>query len=203
MEIFEPLWDAHWIFRINPFLILYFITGPSIIYYMKPQMSLLKRNILMLTAVIISLMLIVLGMIYWNNLSWYKYYECEKKFYISGFEFNELCLPPGGIPLKYIEKSKAAESKIEKPQVPDNISIIKIISGTILLLGLIIFLISLHPFMSVPLFIWFLWHRKTITAMGNQFKGKPFLFFMMFGWLWSSLIPVIFIFSMITIARLL
>lgn len=86
VKLIKYLWTVHWMFRINPFDILYFIVGPSIIWYIKPQDSIYKRYSLVFFAFVLSIIIYVEAVEYSRFLVWFEYHQCADPLINVPFE---------------------------------------------------------------------------------------------------------------------
>ena len=173
MTCAEYLWNLHWIFRINFFLILYCFIGPSILGYITPEMPLKKRNILMLSTMMISLTVLYVGRSYDNELYIYRHKECIKKLHLEYSEDTTACST------YHMEGLDDPNSLNDKSSTFNDAIITKILLRIIIR----------DPLMVTSLFIWCLWHRKTIKKMEKASRGTKFLFFMMNSYFWMIFIP--------------
>lgn len=160
------LWGLHWIFRINPFDILHIVVGPAIIFgYMKPQMSALKRSSIVLLAIFITIIIYVVNTSYSRSLRWYEYHLCADKF-----ESLEAAREQCGA----FAPASHLQSRNSKKQEVSTIYMFLDCIRMLLLTTII------SPFLGWPRFFWRVYHRKTIKAMGSNFKGKRFNSIMIF-----------------------
>ncbi len=150
------LWELHWVFRINPFEILYFIVGPSIIWYIKPHMCVLQRYLLMISALVLSYCILAGLIIYSNALMGFAYKTCASQF-------------------KDIEPEE--EYKICKSYYFEGSSIIQALSSystTIFDIFSSFCVICCSPFWGGVRMAWRIYHRKTIREMEHQYRWKLF-----------------------------
>lgn len=170
------LFDAHPIFRINPFFILYLIVGPAIICYMKPHMQSSQRNLLIFSAIVCSFVFYILGVSHAYMLEWHQYEECVQRLQLDSLNYNPLCPSPGWQIHNYHAESTDSISHESYAKI----------------IFILVFIFIFNPFMSFPLSIWLLWHRKTIQALGDKFVGKDNLLIFALIPLWGPLLILIF-----------
>lgn len=173
VSFIKYLWGLHWIFRINPFYILYIVVGPAIIFgYMKPQMSFIKRQLITISAIIISIIFYILIVGYYEELRRYEYEECSATFENS---------------------INIIDSCVSAP----NASLITTNNPKLQLIAIILIFILLNPFLGVPHLLWYLYHRNTIRGMKEKFYGKRLCFFIISTCLWWPFAPIIISYSLL------
>ncbi len=151
----QYLWQLHWAFRINPFYIPYFIIGPGLIWYTKPQMSISKRYCFIILAFIFSCYIFLESVLYNDALDNFAYETCVK-------------LLPNPDPLQRHEECKS-HSLDAPPSLIDLIySLSPTLCGTLMLIAALL----CSPFWGGVRLAWRIYHRKTIKEMGPTYEDK-------------------------------
>ncbi len=140
--------ESYWIFRVtDSFFWFYCLVGPMMIFYTKPSMSANKRMFIILSAIFISITLLLFWIMQAKAIGRYK---CASHISNDMIAF-----------LKCKAKLSTISSIIQDRNTQG--AILEILLMTII-----------NPSMGIPQLIWRIYHRPNIQGMGAAFKGKLF-----------------------------